>query len=102
MRASSSTGAPALLTGRSLTVTVPARISARARSRDGARPRETSRWSRRNLGKGRVHNSEFKMQNAKCKIKNGDGKRGERIGPFVNGREAFHSNLDFEFLNFEF
>src|SRR5436190_3226388 len=47
MRASAATGAPAFDTPRPSTVTWPARIRARARSRDGASPRSTSATSRR-------------------------------------------------------
>src|SRR5258708_4751623 len=49
MRASAATGAPALETTWPSTETWPARISARARSRVGARPRSTSARSRRFL-----------------------------------------------------
>ena len=51
-RASAATGAPAFETTWPSTVTWPARISARARSRDGASPRSTSATSSRVLLRG--------------------------------------------------
>ena len=59
-----STAVPAFVTGVPLTLTSPARISARARSRVAARPRETRRRSRRDLGiKTASHN--FKAKSSK-------------------------------------